>query len=146
MKEALVEAKKAFEKGEVPIGAVGVYKDNIIARSHNLKEKEMNATRHAEIILIDKLSKAFSNWRLTGVDIYVTIEPCIMCMGALIHSRISSLIFAANDKKFGAANSLYKLSYDKRLNHNFEIRYGILEEESIDLMKKFFISRRNKER
>jgi len=103
MKEALCEAEKAFEKGEVPIGAVIVYGEKIIARAHNLKEEKKDPTAHAEILAIREATRFLNNWRLNGCSIYVTIEPCSMCAGALVQARVGTLIFGAWDSKAGAA-------------------------------------------
>ncbi len=146
MKLALAQAKKAYEIGEVPVGCVAVKDGKVIARAYNKKEMMKDSTMHAEILLIKKMSKKLKKWRLEGVTVYSTLEPCIMCMGALIHSRIERLVFGAYDKKFGAAVSLYELSSDKRLNHNFNVLGGVLEDESSNLMKQFFRNLRNRER
>ncbi|PID82647.1 MAG: tRNA-specific adenosine deaminase [Clostridiales bacterium] len=147
MKLALLQAKKAYEIGEVPVGCIAVKDKEVIARAYNKKEIMNDPTMHAEILLIKKLSKKRKSWRLNdGITIYSTLEPCIMCMGALLHARIDRLVFGAYDKKFGAAQSLYKLASDNRLNHNFTVLGGVLEEESITMLKEFFKNLRNKEK
>ncbi len=144
MKEALQEARKAYDLGEVPIGAVIVRDNEIIARGHNLKETNNDPTAHAEIIAIRKASKALNSWRLTNCDLYVTIEPCAMCAGSLVQARINRLIIGAMDPKAGAAGSVYNIVNDERLNHRIEVVYGVLEEECSKIMKDFFRSLRKK--
>lgn len=148
MKEALLEARKAYELGEVPIGCVIVKDGIIIGRGYNQKETTQDPTSHAEMVAIRNASKHLQAWRLTDAEVYVTIEPCVMCMGALIQSRVSKLIYGARDPKFGGARSLYELSEDTRHNHRFEVIEGVLEEECASIMKEFFRMRRreNKER
>ncbi|WIF95913.1 tRNA adenosine(34) deaminase TadA [Caminicella sporogenes] len=144
MKEALIEAKKAFEIGEVPIGAVIVRKNEIIARGYNLRETLKDPTAHAEIIAIKKAAQVLSSWRLTDCELYVTIEPCAMCAGAIVLSRLNKLVIGAMDPKGGAAGSLYNIVNDERLNHRVEVIYGILESECSEIMKKFFRQLRGK--
>lgn len=148
MKEALLEARKAYELGEVPIGCVIVKDGIIIGRGYNQKETTQDPTSHAEMVAIRNASKHLQAWRLTDAEVYVTIEPCVMCMGALIQSRVSKLIYGARDPKFGGARSLYELAEDTRHNHRFEVIEGVLEEECASIMKEFFRMRRreNKER
>ncbi len=141
MKEAIEEAKKAFLIDEVPIGAVAVVNDEIVARSFNLIESMNDATKHAEILLINELSKKYGR-RLTDVTIYVTIEPCIMCIGAMIQSRIKKVVFGARDAKFGGVRSLYEIATDERLNHRMEVEEGFYSEECAKLMKDFFKRKR----
>ncbi|MFW6311798.1 MAG: tRNA adenosine(34) deaminase TadA [Nanoarchaeota archaeon] len=138
MKEALKEARKAFDKEEVPIGAVIVYKDKIIARGHNLKEKNNDPTAHAEIITIKKAAAYLSSWRLNECDLYVTIEPCPMCAGAIVQARLKRLVYGAKDKKAGAAGTLYNLVEDNRFNHQTKIINGVMAKESRDLIQEFF--------
>ncbi|MBI5048897.1 MAG: tRNA adenosine(34) deaminase TadA [Deltaproteobacteria bacterium] len=138
MSEALKEAKKAVKKGEVPIGAVIVSDNNIIARGYNLKESAADPTSHAEIIAIKKASKKLGEWRLLNSTIYVTLEPCLMCMGALIQARISRLVFGCYDSKAGAAGSLYDVSNDKRLNHRIKLTTGVMTAECEKILKDFF--------
>ena len=138
MGEALREAKKAFNKGEVPVGAVAVLDDEIIAGVHNIRESASDPTGHAEIIAIRKASEAVGSWRLDKVTFYTNLEPCIMCMGALIQARVSSLVFGAFDPKGGAAGSLYNLHQDNRLNHQIEVISGVREGESRELLQSFF--------
>ncbi len=138
MKEALLEAKKAFEMEEIPIGAVIVKNNTIIARGHNLKETMKDPTAHAEIIAIRRASEVLRSWRLTDCDLYVTIEPCAMCAGSLVQARISRLIIGAMDPKAGATGSLYNIANDERLNHRIEVVHGVLENECSSIMKEFF--------
>ena len=146
MREALKEAEKAAPKGEVPIGAVIVSDNKIIARGHNLKESTADATAHAEIIAIKKASKKLGGWRLTNSIIYVTLEPCLMCMGALIQARVERLVFGCYDPKAGACGSLYDLSQDKRLNHQIKVTEGVMAGECGKILKGFFNGLRNKYR
>ncbi len=141
MKEALKEAQKAFLIDEVPIGAIAVVDKKIVARSFNLIESMKDATRHAEILIINELSKIYGR-RLNDVTIYVTIEPCIMCAGALVQSRIKKLVYGARDKKFGGVRSLYEICEDKRLNHRIEVEELVLNEECARIMKEFFKRKR----
>lgn len=138
MQEALNEAKKAFNKDEVPIGAVVVLNDVIIGRGHNERESLKDPTRHAEITAIQEAAKAIGDWRLTGSELYVTIEPCVMCTGAAQQSRIKKIIFGSLDPKGGATVSLYNIPNDNRFNHIIEVEYGILENECRDIIKDFF--------
>jgi len=144
MEQALVEAKKGYDEGEVPIGAViaGPGGD-IIAGTHNQPIGLNDPTAHAEILALRRAGKAIKNYRLNDVTLVVTIEPCLMCIGAAIHSRISTLVFGAFDPKGGAAGSLYDPANDTRLNHRIEVVSGVREKECSDLLKDFFRSRRN---
>lgn len=146
MREALAEANKAFELGEVPIGAVIVKDDKIIAKGHNLRESLKDPTAHAEMIAIRKASKVLGGWRLTGCELYVTIEPCVMCAGAIVMARIEKLIVGAMDPKGGATGSLYNIVDDKRLNHRVEVKYDVLKDECSSIMKRFFQSLRKKKK
>lgn len=142
MKEALKEAKKAYDLDEVPVGAVVVKDGEIIGRGYNLRETEKDPTLHAEIVAIRQAADKIKSWRLTGCEIYVTIEPCPMCAGAIIQARIDRLIFGAQDIKAGCAGSLYNLLQDVRFNHRVEIIEGILEEECRSIIQSFFRSKR----
>ena len=142
MREALKEARKAYDLDEVPIGAVIVKDGEIIARGHNLREKKQNPILHAEIIAIDNAAKKVKSWRLTGCQIYVTIEPCPMCAGAMIQGRLDQVIFGARDPKAGCVGSLYNLVGDQRFNHRLEVTEGILEEECRQIIKDFFRKKR----
>lgn len=138
MKEALKEAKKAYEKLEVPVGAIIVKDEKIIARAHNLKETKFDTTKHAEILAIQKASKKLKSWRLVDCEMYVTLEPCSMCAGALINSRIKKVYIGANDEKTGAVGSVFNLLEDYTFNHKVEYEKGILKEECEGIIKQFF--------
>ena len=138
MKEALKEAKKAYEILEVPVGAVIVKDGKIIARGRNLKETKKDTTRHAEIIAIEKASKKLGAWRLLDCEMYVTLEPCSMCAGAMINSRIKKLYIGAIDEKTGAVGSVLNLLEDYKFNHNIEVEKGILKEDCEKILKDFF--------
>lgn len=142
MRLALEEAKLAFAKDEVPIGAVAVLDDQLLATAHNLKETNCDATHHAELLLLQECARKLGRWRLTDVTIYATIEPCIMCMGALSHARIKRLVYGARDEKFGGADSLYQIGGDVRLNHQFEVTEGVLADQASQLMIDFFRQKR----
>ena len=138
MKEALKEAKKAYDKLEVPVGAIIVKDGKIIARGHNLKETKFDTTNHAEIIAIQKASKKLKSWRLLDCEMYVTLEPCSMCAGAIINSRIKKVYIGANDEKTGAVGSVLNLFEDYKFNHNVEFEKGILKEDCENVLKDFF--------
>lgn len=142
MKEALLEAQKALMMDEVPIGAVVVKEGVIIGRGHNTRESDELALSHAEINAIKDASKTLGGWRLTGCDIYVTIEPCPMCCGAIYQSRIRNIYFGATDPKAGFCGSLYNLFEVKGLNHYCQIYPQILEEECRSIIKDFFKKKR----
>lgn len=142
MKLAIKEAKKAELVDEVPIGAVIVKDGKVIARAHNKKETKNQATRHAEIEAIEKATKKVNNWWLEDCDIYVTLEPCAMCAGALINSRLRNIYFGAYDKKAGCCGSLYNLPEDTRFNHRLKVEGGILEEECASLLTNYFKKKR----
>ncbi len=137
MKEAIKEAKKAYEKGEVPIGCVIVKDDKIIARAHNLRENKNSPIAHAEILAIEKASKKLNSWRLLDTTMYITLEPCTMCSGAIINSRIPTVIYGAKDPRFGSHVSLLNL-FDVKFNHDVNISGGVMEEECSKLIKDFF--------
>ncbi|MCK8817103.1 tRNA adenosine(34) deaminase TadA [Natroniella sulfidigena] len=138
MELALQEAQKAFKKDEVPIGAVIVKDDRIIAQAHNLKESLQDPTAHAEVLAIRQATNKLGGWRLSGSSLYVTIEPCPMCAGAIVQARINTLVYGANDLKAGAAGTLFNLVNDDRLNHRLEVNSGTLEERCSQIMKDFF--------
>jgi tRNA(adenine34) deaminase len=138
MQLAIKEAKRAAEKGEVPIGAVIVKNDEVIATGSNLRETEQNALAHAEVIAINKACEKVGSWRLTDCTLYVTLEPCQMCAGAIIQSRIERVVFGASDPKAGCAGSLYNLLQDNRFNHYADLEAGLLEEQCGKLLKDFF--------
>ena len=138
MKEALKEAKKTYKKLEIPVGAVIVKDGKIIARGHNLKETKEDTTKHAEIIAIQKASKKLSAWRLIDCEMYVTLEPCAMCAGAIINSRIKKVYIGTMDEKTGAVGSVLNLFEDFTFNHKVEVEKGILQEECKNMLKQFF--------
>lgn len=138
MREALKEAKKGYDKLEVPVGAVIVKDGKIIARGHNLKETKTDTTKHAEIIAIQKASKKLQSWRLTDCDMYVTLEPCSMCAGAIINARINKIYIGALDEKTGAVGSVLNLLEDYKFNHCVEVEKGIMKPQCEEILKKFF--------
>ena len=143
MREAIALAKKAFELGEVPVGAVAVWDGKIVGRGINLRETDKNALRHAEIMAIDEACKNLGGWRLWKCDLYVTLEPCPMCAGAIINSRVKRVIYGASDPKAGSCGSLTNL-FEMPYNHKPEVISGILEEECSALLKSFFEKLREK--
>ena len=138
MQEALKEAQKAYKKLEVPVGAVIVKNGEIIAKAHNLKETKKDTTKHAEILAIQRASKKIGAWRLLDCEMYVTLEPCSMCAGAIINSRIKKIYIGANDEKTGAAGSVFNLFEDYTFNHKVEVQKGILKEDCEKILKNFF--------
>ena len=142
MKEALKEACKAKLIDEVPIGCVIVKDDKIIARGHNQRETNQDPTGHAEIIAIKKASKKLNSWRLEGCDIYVTLEPCIMCSGAIIQSRISKVYYGASDPKGGALGSSINVLDAQNINHHPEVISGVLKEECSSIITNYFKAKR----
>lgn len=138
MREALKEAKKAYDKLEVPVGAVIVKDGKIIARAHNLKETKYDTTKHAEILAIQKASKKLESWRLIDCEMYVTLEPCSMCAGAIINSRIKKIYIGALDEKTGAVGSVLNLFEDFTFNHKVEVEKEIMQKECESLLKDFF--------
>jgi tRNA(adenine34) deaminase len=138
MYAALQEAEKALLDAEVPIGAVVTHNNKIIGKGYNQIEKLKDPTAHAEMIAITAASNFLNDWRLTDCDIYITVEPCIMCTGALLSSRIRSMFFAVFDSKFGAAGSLYNLAEEGKGNHKINVYSGLLQQESEKLLKEFF--------
>ena len=143
MKEALVQAKKALKKGEVPIGAVVVLGDEIIGRGHNQPITMKDPTAHAEIIALKEASNRLENYRLNEAIIYTTLEPCLMCVGALVHARIKKVIFAAQDTKSGVVVNNGGLIQSEFLNHKVSFEGGILEKEASKLLKDFFLEKRS---
>ena len=138
MKAALKEAKKAYDKLEVPVGAVIVKEGKIIARAHNLKETKTDTTKHAEILAIQKASRKLKSWRLLDCDMYVTLEPCSMCAGAMINSRIRKIYIGTQDAKTGAVGSVFNLFNDYTFNHKVEAETGILKDECESILQQFF--------
>lgn len=138
MKEALKEAKKAYKKLEVPVGCVIVKDGKIIAKAHNLKETKTDTTKHAEILAIQKASKKLESWRLLDCEMYITLEPCSMCAGAIINSRIKKVYIGALDEKTGAAGSVLNLFEDYKFNHKVEVEKGVMQKECENILKDFF--------
>ncbi|MDU4959525.1 MAG: tRNA adenosine(34) deaminase TadA [Sporomusaceae bacterium] len=139
---ALAEAQKAFDLGEVPIGAVLTLDGEVIAAAHNMRETWLDATAHAEMIVIRQACEKLQRWRLTGSTLYVTIEPCPMCAGGLVMSRIDRLVYGSADAKAGAVESLFNVTGHQALNHSLQVTAGIREDECAGLMKQFFRLRR----
>jgi len=138
MKMALAEARKAYQRAEVPIGAVVVCNDQVVGRGFNLREQTQDPTSHAEMIALREAAANEASWRLEDCQLYVTLEPCPMCAGAILQSRIKRLVYGASDPKAGAVKSLYQLLDDDRFNHQVEVEAGIMEAESAQLLKDFF--------
>ena len=148
MREALKEAQKAYDQAEVPIGAVVVLNGEIIGRGYNLREKEQDATLHAEIKAIRQANQHLGSWRLEDCELFVTLEPCPMCSGAMIFARLKKVTFGAFDPKAGTAGTFMKLLQDERFNHQVEVEQGILEDECKEILQTFFkgLRERNKQR
>lgn len=144
MYAALQEAQNAFDEDEVPVGAVVVHNNKIIGRGYNQIEKLKDSTAHAEMIAITAASNHLGNWRLNECEIYVTLEPCIMCTGALLSARINELYYGASDLKFGACGSIYNLAEEDKTNHKIKVYSGLLSKESEYLLKTFFEKKRDK--
>ena len=138
MKMALAEARKAYQRAEVPIGAVVVCNDQVVGRGFNLREQTQDPTSHAEMIALREAAANETSWRLEDCRLYVTLEPCPMCAGAILQSRIKRLVYGASDPKAGAVRSLYQLLDDERFNHQVEVEAGVMEKESAQLLKDFF--------
>lgn len=148
MREALKEAQKTYDQAEVPIGAVVVLNGEIIGRGHNLREKEQDATLHAEIKAIRQANQHLGSWRLEDCELFVTLEPCPMCSGAMILARMKKVVFGAFDPKAGTAGTFMNLLQDSRFNHQVEVEQGILEDECKEILQQFFkgLRERNKKR
>lgn len=138
MREALKEARKAYQKAEVPVGAIIVKNNKIISRAYNLKETKKDTTCHAELLAIQKASKKLQQWRLEDCEMYVTLEPCSMCAGALIQARIKKVFIGTMDYKTGACGSVFNLLEDYTFNHKVEYETGILKEECEKILQEFF--------
>ena len=138
MRLAIAQGEAALEKGEVPIGAVIVKEERVLAAAHNRTEGDRDPTAHAEILAIREAAQVLGGWRLPGTTLYVSVEPCPMCAGAIIQARIPRVVYGADDPKGGAAGSLYNLLQDPRFNHRSEVVRGILDEESAGLLRQFF--------
>ena len=142
MREALQEAAKAFSLGEVPVGAVVVKDSEVIARAHNMMETSADPTAHAEMLAIRAAASVLGAWRLEGLALYVTLEPCPMCAGAMVESRIPLVVFGARDPRAGAAGSIMNILDTAALNHHPDVIGGVLEEECSEILKRFFQRRR----
>ena len=146
MQQALIEAQKAAELGEVPIGAIIVYQDEIIARAHNLRETSQNALTHAESMAIQEACNKIGSWRLEDTTLYVTLEPCPMCAGAILQSRVPRVVYGARDVKAGCVDSLYRLLNDERFNHECDVTEGVLAEECGQILTDFFRTLRERKK
>jgi tRNA(adenine34) deaminase len=144
MKQALVQAQKAYDIEEIPVGAVIVKNGQVIARAYNKKETNNNPIAHAEILALEKATKKLNRWRLDDCDLYVTLEPCPMCAGAIIQARIKNLYIGTNDPKTGACGSVLDLLSDYKFNHKVHVEKGILQPECEKILKDFFKQLRNK--
>ena len=142
MQLALMEAKAALSKGEIPIGAVVIANGEMVGSGHNLRETTNDPTAHAEMIALRKASEKLGRWRLTGTDLYATIEPCCMCAGAISLARVDSLIFGASDAEAGGCGSLFDIVGNERLNHRPRVISGVMESECREILKEFFKNRR----
>jgi tRNA(adenine34) deaminase len=146
MQEAIAEARLAEAKGEVPVGAVIVHEGKIIGRGHNERESSQDPTAHAEMIAIRKAAKQLGSWRLIDSALYVTLEPCPMCAGALVNARVPRVVWGCDDPKAGATRTLYNIGTDARLNHRFECAPGVLRDECSELLSRFFVAIRGKDK
>ena len=144
MRLALSEAAAAAAEGEVPIGAVVVCDGEVIASAHNRREVDNSTSAHAEFLAMEEASRVLERWRLTGCTVYVTLEPCLMCAGLMVNSRIDRCVFGACDPKGGALGTLYDISCDPRLNHEFQVTSGVLADEAAAQLKAFFRERRQR--
>ena len=144
MKMALAEAEKGFKKDEVPVGAVVVADGKAIARAHNLRESLVDPTAHAEILALKKAGRKLGGWRLNEATLYTTLEPCPMCAGAVVHSRIKELIYGADDPKAGACGSIMNVISSGHLNHRVKVTSGIMKAECSEILRKFFRKLRSK--
>ena len=142
MREALALAREAARLDEVPIGAVCVREGKIISRAHNMRERSKCATHHAEILAIEEACRVLGGWRLPGVTLYVTMEPCVMCAGAIVNARIGRVVYGTKDLRFGAFGSLIDIPAVP-LNHRFDVRGGVLEEECVEVLRTYFKSKRD---
>jgi tRNA(adenine34) deaminase len=142
MKMALADARQAAEEEEVPIGAVIVHGQRVIARAHNQREQLRDPTAHAEMIAITQAAQSLGSWRLEGCTLYVTLEPCPMCAGAIVQARIPTVVYGAADPKAGAVQTLYQLLSDARLNHRCQVVSGVLQEECAGVLSRFFQEQR----
>ena len=142
MRMALEEAELAAAEGEVPIGAVVVCDGEVVARAHNRRENDLDPSAHAEFRAMVEASRALGRWRLTGCTVYVTLEPCLMCAGLMVNGRIDRCVYGAADPKGGALGTLFDVSHDPRLNHEFAVTSGVLANEAAEQLRSFFRARR----
>ena len=142
MRAALAEARQAFEEGEVPVGAVIVHGGRVIAAAHNQREALRDPTAHAEMIAITQAAEALASWRLIDCTLYVTLEPCPMCAGAIVQARLPAVVYGAADPKAGACQTLYQITGDPRLNHQTHVTAGVLLEECRSILQEFFAQQR----
>ncbi len=143
MAEAIAEARRAEAEGEVPVGAIAVADGQIVGAGHNRPIRLGDPTAHAEILAIRAAASTLKTYRLTTVSIYVTLEPCVMCVGAMLNARIARVVYGARDEKAGALGSVYDIGRDGKLNHRFEVVGGVMESECAELMRDFFRTRRS---
>jgi tRNA(adenine34) deaminase len=146
MDVALIEAKRAAAAGEVPVGAVIVHGEKLIGSAHNRREALQSPLAHAEILAIEQASRLLGTWRLNECDIYVTLEPCVMCVGAILQARMRRVVFGCLDAKAGAVESLYRLCQDRRLNHRLDAIGGVHQDECVQVLEAFFVQLREKKR
>lgn len=142
MRAAFKEARRALEDDEVPVGAIVVHEGRVIGRAHNQRERLKDPTAHAEMIALTQAAAALESWRLDGAVLYVTLEPCLMCAGALVNARVKRVVYGAKDPRAGACGSIYNVGIDARLNHRFEVAGGVLEGECAELLREFFAKKR----
>ena len=143
MQQALLQARIAYEAEEVPVGAIIVHNDRIIAEAHNQRETLKDPTAHAEMIAITQAAEALQSWRLLDCTLYVTLEPCPMCAGAIVQARIPTVVYGTTDPKAGASHSLYQITNDSRLNHQCSVLGGLLKEECKSILQEFFLQQRS---
>lgn len=142
MRAALKQAHSAYEKNEVPVGAIVVHDNHIIASAHNMPVATNDPAAHAEILAIREACRIMGNYRLVGATLYATLEPCLMCCGAIVHARIARVVFGACDEKYGAAVSIYRIFDDERLNHRVEFHGGVLKDSCAEILRRFFREKR----
>jgi tRNA(adenine34) deaminase len=142
MRRALAEARQAFDEGEVPIGAIVIHRDQVIAAAHNQRETLRDPTAHAEMIAITQAAEALGSWRLLDCTLYVTLEPCPMCAGAIVQARLPAVVYGAADPKSGACHTLYQITADARLNHQAAVLGGVLADECRAILQEFFAQQR----
>jgi tRNA(adenine34) deaminase len=145
MREALAEARVAFERGEIPVGAIAVHKGYVVGRAHNRREELADPTAHAEIIALREAAQMLGHWRLSGVTLYCTLEPCPMCAGAMVFARLPRLVYGADDPKSGAVTSVFDIVRSPRLSHQVQVTRGVLADESRELLDSFFQELRDRQ-